>query len=314
MPRQSRKSFSAGFSLVELLVVITIIGILISLLLPAVQSAREAARRMGCLNNLKQMALAVQNYHNTYQVFPRGGVVGNTSTISADFVANWTLSWGAASLPGLEQLALYNSMNLNRTYLDSSNLAAGQTVLPVFLCPSSPNIEYLKPNGDTPISTTKYARTDYAGNYGDRSIRCYPSTGCGNNYSDGSARGVLLTSIERVVSMADITDGTSHTILIGEAADGLHSIWIGHKNYLDQSAPLNARVSSTSPWTSCGTVFTSSTANFCDYGQEFDSFHAGGVQFGFVDASAHFISENTNLKILAALLSRSGGEIINDEF
>ena len=236
MQRQASKTRRSGFSLIELLVVVTIIGILISLLLPAVQAAREAARRLQCLNNLKQMGLALHTYHETYEVFPRGGA-GVASLTNAAMKAKCTLSWGAATLPGLEQLALYNSLNQDQPYLDSSNLIPGQTVLPVFLCPSSPNTDHLKPNGDTPTSTTKYARTDYAGNWGERALRCYPSTNCQNNYGAGdvSGRGVLLRGGERLISMRDITDGSSQTIMVGEAPEGLHSIWIGHKNFSTRS-------------------------------------------------------------------------------
>jgi prepilin-type N-terminal cleavage/methylation domain-containing protein/prepilin-type processing-associated H-X9-DG protein len=304
-----------GFSLIELLVVVTIIGILISLLLPAVQAAREAARRVQCLNNLKQMGLAVHSYHDTYQVFPRGGA-GVIDDEDADVRAMWTLSWGAAILSGLDQLPLYDSLHQNKSYLDSSNLIPGQTVVPVFLCPSSPNKDYLKPSRDTLTSTTKYARTDYGGNYGERALRCYPKTNCQNNYGagDASGRGVLLGSGERVVSMRDITDGSSQTILAGEAPEGMHSIWIGFKNFFDQSAPINAHTSKTSPWQSCGPSSASSSGDFCDYGQEFGSYHAEGVQFVFVDGSVHFLSENLDIKTLASLLSRCGGEVANGEF
>ena len=175
----------AGFSLIELLVVITIIGILISLLLPAVQAAREAARRLQCLNNLKQMGLAIHNYHNAYQVFPKGGA-GALSQIDT-----WTSSWSAAILPGLDQLPLYESWNQSKSYLDVSNLIPGQTILPVFLCPSSQSRDYLRPNGDPPYSPS-FARTDYGGNYGERALRCYPDTGCTNS----PARGVLLGNLD----------------------------------------------------------------------------------------------------------------------
>jgi prepilin-type N-terminal cleavage/methylation domain-containing protein/prepilin-type processing-associated H-X9-DG protein len=302
---------AAGFSLVELLVAITIIGLLIALLLPAVQSAREAARRIQCLNNLKQMGLAIHNYHGAYQVFPRGGA-GAASLTTPTVRARWTLSWAAAVLPGLDQLPLYDSLHQDQPYLDSSNLAAGQTVLSVFLCPTSPNRDFLRPNGDTPKSATKYARTDYGGNWGERALRCHPGTNCPNNYGGNSGRGVLLSSSEPIISMIDITDGSSQTIMAGEAPEGLHSIWIGHKNFFDQSAPINAHVSGSSPWESCGPTYASPAGDFCDYGQEFGSYHAGGAQFVFVDGSVHFLSENLNAKVLAALLSRCGGETVSD--
>jgi prepilin-type processing-associated H-X9-DG protein len=231
--------------------------------------------------------------------------------------ARWTLSWGAALLPGLDQGTLFQSLNLNQPYLHADNLLPGQTVLPAFLCPSASQTPLLKPNGDTPASTTLYARTDYGGNWGERALRCYPATNCQNNYSDmgdksGFGRGVMLIGTESTLSMRDIRDGSTNTIMIGEAPEGLHSIWIGHKNVFDQSAPLNAHTGTPTPWQSCGTVFKSRHGNFCDFGQEFHSYHTGGAHFLLVDGSVRFVSENTDLKLFAALLSRAGGEVIGE--
>lgn len=303
-----------AFTLVELLVVIAIIGVLVALLLPAVQMAREAGRRAKCFNNLKQMGLALHNYHDTHKMFPRGGAGVASLTVPA-IRARACLSWGAAILPGLEQSALYDSINQNEPYLHPDNLAAGQHLLAVFLCPSAPNSELQKPNGDTPTSTTKYAVTNYGGNWGERALRCFPATNCPNNYSDlgdssGHGRGVLLFGSERAISMSSITDGTSQTIVVGEAPEGLHSIWIGHKNVFDQSAPISARTSSPAVWQSCSPALKSRSGNFCDFGQEFGSYHPGGAQFLLVDGSAHFLSATLDNKVLAALLSRCGSEVV----
>jgi len=308
--RRSARSVH-GFTLIELLVVIAIIAILIALLLPAVQQAREAARRTGCRNNLKQMGLALHNYHSTYRVFPKGGA-GVASLTNTTYLSRWTLSWGAASLPYLDQSPLYHELNQNHPYLHIDNHAPGQTILPVFLCPSTPKADMLKPNGDTPNSTIKFARSDYGGNWGERSLRCYPATNCQNNYGSGSSggRGVMLIGTERTVGERDITDGTTNTIMLGEAPDGAHSIWIGHKNVFDQSAPLNARAEPGTQWSSCASFLASKPNRFCDFGQEFHSFHEGGGQFLLADGSVRFISENIDLKVFSALLSRSGGEII----
>jgi prepilin-type processing-associated H-X9-DG protein len=123
---------------------------------------------------------------------------------------------------------------------------------------------------------------------------------------------VLLTSSDRTVSLANVTDGSSQTIMVGEAPDGLHSIWIGHKDFLAQSTPINAQVAENSPWQSCGTSFKGPYGNACDWGQEFHSYHAGGAQFLLVDGSAHFLEESLDIKVLAALLSRCGGETISN--
>ncbi|MEX0728787.1 MAG: DUF1559 domain-containing protein, partial [Planctomycetaceae bacterium] len=202
-------------------------------------------------------------------------------------------------------------------YLHADNLVPGQTLLAVYLCPSAPKSTMLKPNGDTPASTTKYSRTDYGGNWGERALRCHPLTSCPNNYSEfgdtsGEGRGVMLIGTERTVGVRDVTDGTSNTLMIGEAPEGLHSIWIGHKNVFDQSSPVNSQTQAGSPWASCGTVFSSTPGNFCDYGQEFHSYHEGGSQFLAVDGSVRFVGENLDVKVFAALLSRSGAEVIGE--
>jgi prepilin-type N-terminal cleavage/methylation domain-containing protein/prepilin-type processing-associated H-X9-DG protein len=309
-----RSTSRRALTLVELLVVIAIIGILVGLLLPAVQAAREGGRRVQCANNLKQFGIGIQAYHDASQVFPRGGAGVASLTIPA-IKARACLSWGAAILPGLEQENVFHMINQNQPYLHPDNLAAGQIVLPVFLCPSAPHAEMLKPNGDTPTSTTLYARTDYGGNWGERSLRCYPQTNCQNNYSEfgdtsGTGRGVLLLGIERVISLKHVLDGTSNTIMVGEAPEGLHSIWIGHKNVFDQSAPISEPTKTSSQWQSCAAVFKSKVGNFCDFGQEFHSYHPGGAQFVFVDGSVRFIPKATSNKTLASMLSIAGGEVV----
>jgi prepilin-type N-terminal cleavage/methylation domain-containing protein/prepilin-type processing-associated H-X9-DG protein len=311
-----RGPFRRGFTLVELLVVIAIIGVLTALLLPAVQAAREAGRRVQCLNNLKQMGLGLHNYHDLRKLFPYGGS-GIASLTIPTARARACLSWGAAILPGLEQQALYDSINQNEPYLHDDNLAPGRQVLTVFLCPTAVNPELHKPNGDTPSSATKYAVTNYGGNWGERALRCYPATRCPNNYSDqgdssGIGRGVLLLAFERQVAMKEITDGTSQTIIVGEAPNGLHSIWVGHKNVFDQSAPISARAAKPSAWQSCFPTFASKPGNYCDFGQEFGSYHAGGAQFLLVDGSVQFVSSGIENRSLAALLSRRGGEVVGD--
>jgi prepilin-type N-terminal cleavage/methylation domain-containing protein/prepilin-type processing-associated H-X9-DG protein len=303
-----------GFTLVELLVVLSVIGILIGLLLPAVQATREASRRISCINHLKQIGLGFHNYHSAYRQFPVGGA-GFVSATSPSLRRRWRPSWGTVLLPFMEQQGLYEQVELEAPYVDPVNHQAGGTVVPTFLCPSAPKPVMRRPNGDRPRSPARYARTDYGGNYGERGLRCIPKRGCPNNYSDlgiqsSGGRGVLLFASDPAVAIRGVLDGTSQTIMVGECPEGLHSIWIGHKNFFDQSAPVNQRVELGSRWNACAPPFASGQGDFCDFGQEFHSYHPGGAQFLLVDGSARFVSEQIDLKLFAALLSRRGGETV----
>lgn len=299
-----------GFTLIELLVVLAIIGVLVGMLLPAVQAAREAARRLECQNNLKQIGLGLANYESLYRRYPKGGS-GVVSLTNPSILAQWQVSWGTAILPFIESAPLYDSINHRQPYIHEDNLLPGQTLVSTYLCPSAPKRELLRPNGDTPNATLKYARTDYGGNYGERGLRCHPQTNCPNTYEmGGGGRGTLMLGLDKDIAARDILDGLSHTVLVGEAPEGLHSIWIGHKNVFDQSVPLDARIGIGSSWIPCHPTFSSKYGGFCDYGQEFHSYHSGGAAFSLADGSTHFMSSELDIKILAAILSRAGGEII----
>ena len=308
-----------GFTLIELLVVIAIIAVLIALLLPAVQAAREAARRLHCVNNLKQLGLAFHQYHDVHNVFPPGGYGGSMASMAAAqsslVAAKRIASWGTAILPYMEQAPLYNSFNQSLWYLELDNTTAAGTTLGTFLCPSNPASSLFKPNGDN-INLGMFGRNDYAGNYGERGLRCYPATNCQNSYSesgDTSGRGVILFGGDPMVSIRNITDGTTSSVVLGEAPEALHGLWAGHKNVLDQSAPINARNGKTSSWQSC--IVTPTNARLgklgCDFGQEFDSYHPGGGNFLFADGSARYVKETVSPQTLAAILSRKGGEILS---
>jgi prepilin-type N-terminal cleavage/methylation domain-containing protein/prepilin-type processing-associated H-X9-DG protein len=323
-PRRAREARRRrGFTLIELLVVVAIIGMLVALLLPAVQAAREAARRLQCINNLKQMGLALHHYHEVHGVFPPGGYGGGLSSPvlwnNPTIVARRLSSWGSAILPYLEQAPLYHQINQSFWYVQPENTTAGGTVVQAYLCPSNPAASLFKPNGDN-ANSPPFARNDYAGNYGERALRCFPDRGCQNSYAEGgdaSGRGVIMPQGTIVVSVREISDGTTNTIVLGEAPEALHGLWIGHKNFLDQSAPLNARYGrgASSPWQSCQAPNKSPNIGKlgCDFGQEFHSHHPGGANFLFADGSARFVKETLAPRTLAALLSRKGGEIVGAE-
>lgn len=273
--RQASHNPQSAFTLVELLVVVAIIGALVALVLPAVQSSREAARRTACSNNLRQIGLALLGHHNARGEFPLGGRLGKDAGPS----------WTTEVLPWLEEAPLRDRIDLSVSYTDPVNLAAGQTVLPVLLCPSLPDGELLRKAGDPPFSLERvYAKTAYGGVQGERGLRAL-------NATNTPERGVMI--YKKPISLAEITDGTSHTAIVGEVPEGVHSIWISGRNVFDQWKPINARDTS---------------GNLYDFGQELSSFHPGGALVLFADASVRFFPNSTDNQTLAAICSRSGDD------
>ena len=279
---KTARTIHSAFTLVELLVVVAIIGILISLLLPAIQAARESARRVQCMNNLRQIGLALTAYHDAYGAFPRGGWPA----------ASANLSWSASILPYIEGTNMHKLLNPAVAYTDPANLAAGQTVLPIFLCPTAPSGRTLRKSADLPVSSPHtYARTHYGAVNGERGLRAAGAT-------NSPERGAMI--FERSISLGEISDGTSQTILISEAPEGMHGIWISVRNLYDQSGPINAPAT-------YGPQYV-----FFDYGQEISSYHPGGAAALCADGGVRFLSESMDVKTLATLCSRAGGEVPGD--
>lgn len=248
-----------GFTLVELLVVIAIIGILVGLLLPAVQAAREAARRMQCSNNLKQLGLAIHNYESAHRVFPSGYVSYATSTGAAPPWANidpvtWDAApgwgWAALILPQIEQSTISNGLNFERAIWDPVNSALVQAQLSVFQCPSVSGdqepFEVLDETG-SPLQiggrTVTLGRSNYVASHGQES--CWGECGSAttgvvftNIYTsetktvriDGDASRVADGPFYRnsKVRFRDVTDGTTNTIFLGEHSSRLsEKTWVG---------------------------------------------------------------------------------------
>jgi prepilin-type N-terminal cleavage/methylation domain-containing protein/prepilin-type processing-associated H-X9-DG protein len=197
-----------GFTLIELLVVIAIIAVLIALLLPAVQSAREAARRAQCVNNLKQLGLAVHNYISQTNVFPN-------QTIQNTTYWAWEPSWAAAILPMLEQQPIYNAINFSVPMLDlgpftgvsfPQNTTAGLTFLPTFICPSESIIH------QAGYQLVEYAQTNYAGNYGGPAML----TSCNGLIVPAKGDLYIRTPNTGSITIAAVTDGTSNTAMFSE--------------------------------------------------------------------------------------------------
>lgn len=206
-----------AFTLVELLVTIAVIGVLVGLLLPAVQAAREAARRTQCQNRLKQIGLALHEYHNANEAFPTGCVEwrpwGNTTKRQ--------LAWSAFLLPQLEQQTLFDQLDLSKPFDDPANQAA-ETTLVSYLCPSNANYE----SNQASVPKT-FGRSDFGGIYGER------ITGPNN-----PAKGVML--LDRAIRISEITDGTSQTLIVAEDSRSPDGQWINGRNLFDQAFAINA--------------------------------------------------------------------------
>jgi len=309
MLRRSRKS--AGFTLIELLVVIAIIAILIALLLPAVQQAREAARRTQCRNNMKQLGLAIHNYHDTAYIFP----IQN----SYQSPAPKRFSWTVMILPYIDQAPLYNQFNFAKDGLDStangtgpSNLELMKRQLTAVLCPSDPNSSTPLTRADNAGSTTDpvtmttvlLGLTNYAASVGDH-INATTTTGAQNisQYGNGAinantTRGVI-SRCNWSARLRDITDGTSNTFLLGEVLPSLcqWEDW-AHQNFATTAHPPN----------------TPTTVGDADKCIGFRSMHTGGVHMLFCDGTVRFISTNISGAVYCGLASRAGSEVVGGDF
>lgn len=321
-----KKTRASGFTLVELLVVIAIIGILVSLLLPAVQAAREAARRSSCSNNLKQIGLALHNYHDSLRGFPPSAVFPNP--LPAGGFNSWSPQ--ARLLPYMEQANLQNLIDWNSDY--KSQPIVTRTRIENYICPSEVN-DRERPDGSI---------THYPLNYGI-------NVGIWFVYDPNSRTGGNgLVYPNSKTKMASITDGTSNTIAFAEVKaytpyfrdggttstaipssatavqkDGNFKTNSGHTEWVDGRShqtgftgtfPPNTVVAHTTGGVAYDVDFTSSRE-----GKTIDqptyavvtsrSYHPGGSQTVFADGSTHFIANSVSLATWRALVTRNGGEV-----
>jgi prepilin-type N-terminal cleavage/methylation domain-containing protein/prepilin-type processing-associated H-X9-DG protein len=324
-----------AFTLVELLVVITIIGILIALLLPAVQAAREAARRMQCCNNLKQLGLAIHNYHDIWQRFPLGAACFSVWDIDGSVEhVNKHGSMFVAILPFVEQQSLYDCCNF-KTDTDRNSVFPGTTThiyetwITAYLCPSDDQRKYWDGNPmNNDTKGQKRATSNYAGSmgwqaFGGGTFIGDPSSPNGSdthaNYSyfgPGGTGGAHLSGVFSHTAWGaainEITDGTSNTIAIGEirpkcsmhARDG----WMGVNSlWFTTTTPINYPSCADEPGYDQATVNLGILAQ-CSIEQGYKSTHPGGCGFVFCDGSVAFLSENINYKTYQMLGDRRDGK------
>jgi prepilin-type N-terminal cleavage/methylation domain-containing protein/prepilin-type processing-associated H-X9-DG protein len=286
-----------GFTLVELLTVITIIGVLVALLLPAVQAAREAARRTSCRNNLRQIGIGLQGYHAVHGFFPPGYLADVNTWTSP----HW--SWSTFLLPYLEQQPLYNALGVReQTFGNGASFAppcpATQTSLSVFVCPSDLG-PALNP------SKSLHAKSNYRaieGSQGSTTV----TYNLLSNYN-----GVFY--LNSCISTAAITDGSSNTLAVGECAldprgqTYVGTLWAGMRG-VDAGGSDGDRVCiSDAMW------WVDSDPLYCINGQAvqaFSSRHSGGAHFLFADGSVHFLQESIDGQTLERLACRNDGLLI----
>lgn len=333
------KSFSkppAGFTLVELLVVIAIIGILIGMLLPAVQQVREAARRTACKNNMRQLGLGLHNYESALGEFPPGYQYINGTdyaaqtgySVSQQDANHLGYSWGTLILPYLEQQNLYDLIDLKLPVFDPVNQVARETELAIFICPTdswSPGAFVVRDESSNPVE--QYAAASYCANWG-------PASGVVETPGDSSddinldatpddSEGPFFRNSK--VGFRDLRDGTSNTIALGERTNGpildtdgnpigvpphpnFENVWFAATRDIDDPEDDHGHM----------VLFD------CEYGPNqargegtgadrgVSAPHSGLAQFVFLDGSTHTIPDSIDIMTYRALASIRGGEIIDE--
>ena len=309
-----------GFTLVELLVVIAIIGILVGLLLPAVQAAREAARRMQCSNNMKQVALACHNYESAFRSLPAGGIISYTPAALANLsptnfctigLDRTQAPWTVLILPFLEESNLYQQFDFNKRFTGSSNIpgdapnaALFRRNMAKYQCPSDPN------------SQSTVNNSNYLGVQGGGPPTGIGAPPCASQLAQRVffQNGVIYANSR--TRIADITDGTTSVFLVGESrymptpnmrTDGFHAGW---------ASSLKADNAFAVPLTIAGAVLQINAQKECGIGiadcfnfvsRTFGSKHTGGCTFGLCDGSVQFVSQSIDITTYRQMAIRNDG-------
>jgi prepilin-type N-terminal cleavage/methylation domain-containing protein len=312
MPKTA--ALNRGFTLVELLVVIAIIGVLVALLLPAVQTARESARRMQCSNNVRQMGVALHNFHDTNQCLPPGGVAASTAVTVAhskfNIPTNVIHSWGVFIYPFMEQKSLSDQYHWNQNWYHASNQLVYTTYVNGLICPSSP----LPKRMDTK-ATASCVSMDYGIMNGLNSpaTTLYP-LGLIDGNTNMAPAGVM--GVNTAIRFAEITDGLSNTFWVCEDAGRPQLYRANHQKVGTSRATGASMVDRDNEFVLHG--FTANGATTpgpcfmnCSNDNEVYSFHPSGAMLLMGDGAVKFASSTMQFRVFAAMISKQGGETIS---
>ncbi|MEM9410891.1 MAG: DUF1559 domain-containing protein [Planctomycetota bacterium] len=314
----------AAFTLVELLVVIAIVGILIGMLLPAVQSVREAARRTSCNNNIRQLSLAILNFESSKGHFPTGLLPRTDGTSADELMEVQAFAWGATLLPELEQSAIHRGLSTFSNAFqtprwwnpDDFSEDLAEVVIPIFICPSD---AAMGTRNDRRNMFINHAKSNYVGVIGsvlDRELDEIDN----ENQLGGFGEGVISTNEERLelkwpgilfpnskTETSEITDGSSNTFILGER-DGrlLASTWCGTDRFTELNIHLGC--TSSDPLFRLNTTAIDQPSAAAAFG----SFHPGGANFARADGSNVFVTDSINGMTYEALGGKADGQLIGE--
>jgi len=291
------RSSRAAFTLVELLAVIAIIGILVALLMPAIQSSREAARRTTCANNTKQIGLAVASYQLAQKAFPSSNTDDLFTWDAGNTLRNH--SWASLILPHAEESSLKNLIDFSKSAMHAVNQVAASTIVPMYRCPSYTGADF---TSDSHYPTGKCAIGNYVSIAASDVDHLWGV--------EKKPEGVIFPLSK--IKPTDITDGLSKTIFIAESREEKLRVWIDGRTAANTALRYNSddADSSAAPVVSLNyTPYYNDGDIVSEYGPS--SMHPGGALHLFGDGSVHFVADNIKASIYIALCTRAGGETID---